>query len=119
MVLPISFSCFIVIIAQSAATSRTYALRYRDHFNQNMDLIGLRGRALSELHQNLEKAGVVLALIDVQVRRHGDLERMGLIKTIGANRIFETREACVAAYRSESTTPNGLPPERKSPSAAG
>ena len=41
MVLPISFSCFIVILAQSAATSRAYALRYRDHFDQNVDLVGL------------------------------------------------------------------------------
>src|SRR5262249_40934048 len=41
MVLPISFSCFVVILAQSAATSRAYALRYRDDFNQNVDLIGL------------------------------------------------------------------------------
>jgi len=41
MVLPISFSCFIVILAQSAATSRAYALKYRDHFDQNVDLVGL------------------------------------------------------------------------------
>jgi high affinity sulfate transporter 1 len=41
MVLPISLSCFIVILAQSAATSRAYALKYRDQFDQNMDLIGL------------------------------------------------------------------------------
>jgi MFS superfamily sulfate permease-like transporter len=41
MVLPISLSCFIVILAQSAATSRAYALRYRDYFDQNADLIGL------------------------------------------------------------------------------
>jgi high affinity sulfate transporter 1 len=41
MVLPISFSCFIVILAQSAATSRAYALRYREHFSQNADLVGL------------------------------------------------------------------------------
>ena len=41
MVLPISLSCFIVILAQSAATSRAYALKYRDDFNQNVDLIGL------------------------------------------------------------------------------
>src|SRR5215469_10208153 len=41
MVLPISFSCFIVILAQSAATSRAYALRYRDKFDQNSDLVGL------------------------------------------------------------------------------
>jgi len=41
MVLPISLSCFIVILAQSAATSRAYALKYRDQFNQNVDLVGL------------------------------------------------------------------------------
>ena len=41
LVLPIAFSCFIVILAQSAATSRAYALRYRDDFSQNIDLIGL------------------------------------------------------------------------------
>ena len=41
MVLPISFSCFIVILAQSAATSRAYALKYRDEFSQNLDLVGL------------------------------------------------------------------------------
>lgn len=41
LVSPISFSCFIVILAQSAATSRAYALRYRDPFNQNADLVGL------------------------------------------------------------------------------
>lgn len=41
MILPISFSCFIVILAQSAATSRAYALRYRENFSQNVDLVGL------------------------------------------------------------------------------
>jgi high affinity sulfate transporter 1 len=41
LVLPISFSCFIVILSQSAATSRAYALRYREDFNQNVDLVGL------------------------------------------------------------------------------
>jgi len=40
-VLPIALSCFIVILAQSAATSRAYAQRYRDLFNQNVDLVGL------------------------------------------------------------------------------
>ncbi len=41
LILPIALSCFIVILAQSAATSRAYALRYRDQFNQNVDLVGL------------------------------------------------------------------------------
>jgi MFS superfamily sulfate permease-like transporter len=40
-ILPIAFSCFVVILAQSAATSRAYALRYHDNFNQNVDLVGL------------------------------------------------------------------------------
>jgi MFS superfamily sulfate permease-like transporter len=39
--LSVSFSCFIVIIAQSAATSRAYAIEYRDQFNQNKDIVGL------------------------------------------------------------------------------
>lgn len=41
VVVPISFSCFIVILAQSAATARAYALRYREPFDQNLDLVGL------------------------------------------------------------------------------
>ncbi len=41
MVAPIAFSCCIVILAQSAATSRAYAMRYGDDFNQNADITGL------------------------------------------------------------------------------
>jgi MFS superfamily sulfate permease-like transporter len=41
LVLPIALSCFVVILAQSAATSRAYALRYRDAYNLNPDLVGL------------------------------------------------------------------------------
>ena len=41
LVMTISFSCFIVILAQSAATARAYALRYREPFDQNVDLVGL------------------------------------------------------------------------------
>jgi MFS superfamily sulfate permease-like transporter len=41
LVIPISFSCFVVILAQSAATARAYALRYRESFDQNVDLVGL------------------------------------------------------------------------------
>ena len=40
-VLPVAGSCFVVILAQSAATSRAYAIRYRQPFDQNVDLIGL------------------------------------------------------------------------------
>jgi SulP family sulfate permease len=39
--LGLSVSLFVVIIAQSAATSRAYALRYDDTFDENEDLVGL------------------------------------------------------------------------------
>jgi SulP family sulfate permease len=49
--LPIAFSMFIVIIAQSAATSRAYADRYDEYLSENRDLMGLSmanmGAALS------------------------------------------------------------------------
>jgi sulfate permease, SulP family len=37
----IALSCCIVIVAQSAATSRAYAFRYGENVNENMDLEGL------------------------------------------------------------------------------
>ncbi len=40
-VLGIALSCCIVIVAQSAATSRAYAFRYSESFNENIDLEGL------------------------------------------------------------------------------
>jgi SulP family sulfate permease len=49
--LPTAFSMFVVILAQSAATSRAYAARYSERFSENVDLIGLSlanvGAALS------------------------------------------------------------------------
>ena len=39
--LPISISMFIVIVAQSAATSRAYATRYGEQHSENVDLVGL------------------------------------------------------------------------------
>ena len=39
--LPTAFSMFVIILAQSAATSRAYATRYNEPFNENADLVGL------------------------------------------------------------------------------
>ncbi len=36
-----SFSLFLVILAQSAATSRAYAAKYSEQFSENVDLVGL------------------------------------------------------------------------------
>jgi len=39
--LPTVVSMFVVILAQSAATSRAYAMKYNDSFDENVDLVGL------------------------------------------------------------------------------
>jgi SulP family sulfate permease len=39
--LPVAASCFVVIIAQSAATSRVFALRYRERVDEDADILGL------------------------------------------------------------------------------
>jgi SulP family sulfate permease len=52
----IALSCCIVIIAQSAATSRAYAFRYNEDFKENIDLEGL---ALANLAAGLSGTFVV------------------------------------------------------------
>lgn len=59
------------------------------------------GCALLELQQDLSKEGVSLVLVSLGWKREGDLERLGLVKALGENRIFRSRRDCVAAYRHE------------------
>jgi sulfate permease, SulP family len=40
-VLPVVGSCFVMIVAQSAATARAFAVRHQEQFDENTDLIGL------------------------------------------------------------------------------
>ncbi len=53
---PTAFSMFIVILAQSSATSRAYATRYREHFGENTDLVAL---ALANIGAGLSGTFVV------------------------------------------------------------
>ena len=39
--LPVAASCFLMIVAQSAATARAYAARHREKLDENSDLVGL------------------------------------------------------------------------------
>jgi SulP family sulfate permease len=39
--LPVAASCFLMIVAQSAATARAYATRHRQTLDENTDLVGL------------------------------------------------------------------------------
>ena len=40
-VLPVAASCFVMIIAQSAATARVFAVRHREHIDEDADILGL------------------------------------------------------------------------------
>jgi high affinity sulfate transporter 1 len=51
-----SLSMFVVILAQSAATSRAYAVKYKDQFVENNDLVGL---SLANLAAGLSSTFVV------------------------------------------------------------
>ena len=48
----------------------------------------------------LEKASVILALVLVPMTHQVSLEQVGLIDLVGANRIFDSRRACLEAYES-------------------
>jgi MFS superfamily sulfate permease-like transporter len=52
----VAFAMFVVILAQSAATSRAYAARYSERFSENVDLIGL---GLANIGAGLSGAFVV------------------------------------------------------------
>jgi len=53
---PAAFAMFVVILAQSAATSRAYAVRYGERFDENTDLVGL---SLANIGAGLSGAFVV------------------------------------------------------------
>ena len=40
-ILPVAASCFVMIIAQSAATSRIFAVRHQERVDENADILGL------------------------------------------------------------------------------
>jgi len=54
--LPMAFSIFVVILAQSAATSRAYASIYKEHLSEDTDLVGL---GLANIGAGLSGAFVV------------------------------------------------------------
>jgi sulfate permease, SulP family len=41
LLVPVAASCFVMIVAQSAATARVYAVRHHQHLDEDADLVGL------------------------------------------------------------------------------
>lgn len=59
---------------------------------------------LKQLQRDLSKQGVVLAFTRVNADFCADLDRMELTEVIGAEHIFSSRKACIAAYQSQGRT---------------
>jgi sulfate permease, SulP family len=69
------------------------------------------GRALLELHQDLAKQGVGVALARVSTSLRADLDRQELTAVIGADHIFSSRKHCLAAaHRAEAGDRAALSP---------
>jgi SulP family sulfate permease len=47
VLIPLAASCFVVIVAQSAATARAYAMRHHQHLDENADILGLSAANLA------------------------------------------------------------------------
>jgi sulfate permease, SulP family len=45
--IPVAGSCFVMIVAQSAATSRAYAARHHQYLDENTDIVGLAAANIS------------------------------------------------------------------------
>ena len=63
------------------------------------------GRAILELHSDLNEKGVTLALARVTVGLRKDLDRQCLTTVIGERNIFISRKQSLAAFRDPSFTP--------------
>jgi len=61
------------------------------------------GHVLLELQKDLARQNVVLALTRVSPDFRADLDHMQLTGIIGAQHIFSSRKACIAAYQTDNT----------------
>jgi sulfate permease, SulP family len=81
--LPSAFALFVVILAQSAATSRAYAARYNERFDENVDLVGL---AIANIGAGISGAFVV----------NGSPTKTQIVESAGArSQISQLTTSCI------------------------
>ncbi len=66
--------------------------------------------ALTELYDELDRRGVVLAMARVKSELADDLRRAGVLERVGDDRVFPTLPTAVAAYVAWYTDRHGEPP---------
>ena len=91
--LPVAGSMVLVILAQSAATARAYAVRYNERFTENTDLVGL---GLANLTAGLSGTFVVngsptkTEMVD-EAKSHTQVAQLTTAVVIGIVLVFLTR----------------------------
>ena len=83
--MPVAGSCVILIITQSAATARAYALRHRQNLSENQDLLGLSA------------ANAAAALTGTFVVNGSPTQTAMVEKAGGQSQIAQIATACVVA----------------------
>jgi MFS superfamily sulfate permease-like transporter len=85
------------VLALASATPRPRWVVLVADGVDDVDFTG--GHVLLELAAQLEERGVVFALAELEPDVRAELERNGMIDKIGAEHVFETREAARDAFR--------------------
>ena len=109
-------SMFVVIVAQSAATSRAYAVKYEEEFNEDTDLIGLgAANAVAALSGTFVVNGsptkVLTKVVEHVLQRHLrfvvttalgpvrlQLDRYGISAALGPNAYYDTPSEALEAF---------------------
>ena len=89
------------LVSQSSAPVRWLAV----DAGAITDIDFTAARSLADLHQDLARKGVVLALARVSDGLRADLDRLEITSVIGADRIFNSRTHCVETYQAAQAKP--------------
>lgn len=76
--------------------------------NVQIDLTAID--ALDELHEELERRGIVMAISRVKFEMRAELEKSGFVERIGADHVFATLPTAVVAYVDAYRSKHGSPP---------
>ncbi len=80
------------------------------NFEANVQIDVTAIDALDQLHEELDRRGIVMALARVKFKMRSELEKTGFVDRVGSERVFATLPIAVSAYIEEYTAKHGRPP---------
>jgi len=80
------------------------------NFEANVQIDLTAVDALDELHEELERRGIEMAMARVKYEMHAELRNSGFVDRVGADRVFATLPTAVISYVESYTEKHGKPP---------